>query len=255
MKNYLKIINAHKSSAGFTLIELMVAASISTVVIAVGGYGLVSIMGANKRAEDQNLRRVELNRALDFMADEVKMAQSIAIDPNVNVSTIAPDFPSTCHVTNDEIDCPLILQIPGVDETPNANNIKNQRVVYYVQSPPKNSPWLGPRVIYRWGPDFKADGTYSNPDNPDNWISKPLVDRIEGNLASPNSNCPTGWSPNLTADDRDSFYACVQPTATGSATGRVAEIFLLGEVKGTYGSSAPHQVVRTRAFARSVPTP
>jgi len=241
----------YQYSAGFTLIELLVAASITTVVVSAAGFGLVNIMGANSKAEAETLRRIELNRALDFMAEEVRMASSIATDVDINVhSSLAPNFPSDCDNSSDGVDCALILHIPDV---------KQQGVIYYVASPPEDSPWLGPRVIYRWGPDFLANGTYSNPDDPAEWDAQPLVDRIEDNLDSPYwTTCPTGdpsvttddWSPKLNdptenAEDRDSFYACINPT------GKIAEIFILGEVEGAYGSSAPHQVVSTRVFARS----
>lgn len=238
MKNYLIASKASKSSAGFTLPELLIGAAITGVVIAAAGFGLVAITGANERAEDQNQRRMELNRALDFVAEEVKMARSIQVDTDIDVqASLAPNFPSDCDNPDDDVHCALILEIPGV----------NRRVIYYVAPPPNDSPWLGPRVIYRWGPNFNANGTYSNSAN---WTVEPLVDRIVGNRAT-HSNCPTvpiNWSPNLSADDRDSFYACVQPTAVGNATGRVAEIFILGDL-------APEDPlpVSTRAFARSTP--
>ncbi len=217
------------------LVELLVAATITLAVSAGAVFGLTTIMRADEEAEVETQRRMELSRALDFMAEEVKMAQAVAPDVNIDVhSTVASDFDSDCDDAGDGVDCALILQIPGV----------SQRVIYYVASPPNGSVWLGPRVIYRWGPEYNADGTYSNAGTPANWSARPLVDRIEGNLESPwHTSCQSGWSPNLPEDDRDSFYACVDPT------GKVAEVFLLGALS----DSSEHLEVKTKAFARSTP--
>lgn len=255
MKKHLKIFNTYSSSAGFTLIELLVAASVSTLVVTACGYGLTTMMKADKNTEAQSSRRIELNRALDFMAEEVRAAKSISTHSDIDVhSAQAPNFPSDCDNSGDGVDCGLILEVPGV----------NQRVIYYVQSPLSGSPWLGPRVIYRWGPNFDASGNYTNATSPASWTTEPVVDQIEGNLNSPwHTNCPSGWSPKLNdptrnPDDRDSFYACVEPTTTESPTvysptGRVTQIYLLGQLKDAYGENNGHLEVKTRVFARSAP--
>lgn len=79
MKNYFKGLKILNSSAGFTLIELLVAMSIVSVVLTIAGYGLVAIMTKNQTADTETTNRVNINRALDFISDEVKMANS-AID-------------------------------------------------------------------------------------------------------------------------------------------------------------------------------
>ena len=242
MKKYLKFFNTCSSSAGFTLIELLIAMSLTVGVIGLTGFGLVAIMEKSIKIEAETLRRIELNRALDFMADEVRMAKAITTNVYIDVkATVATDFPSKCHDPNDGVDCALILEIPNVA----------QRVIYYVGPLLAGSPWLGPRVIYRWGPNFEADGSYSNPSSPSSWKTTELelVDRIEDSVPNPNPNCANGWFPNPPVIDRDGFYACVD------STGRIAEIYLRGKLIDAYGNSLTPYEVNTKVFARSGVTP
>lgn len=79
MKNnlYKKIYSLQKVSAGFTLIELLVAMTLTSIVVAVAGSGLVTIMGRNSKTEAETERRVNLNRALDFIADDIRTASKV----------------------------------------------------------------------------------------------------------------------------------------------------------------------------------
>lgn len=240
MKKLLKIFNTRNSSAGFTLIELLVAASITTIVVGLTGTGMVSITQNNKKAKAETERRVELNRALDFITDEIKRAKPIATNASANLATVAPGFNSSSRTPV------LTLQIPGV----------SQRVIYYVES--SSSPWLGPKVISRWGPTFGADGNYAPASiindppvgcstfatcNPRSWDGNALIDLIADTTASA-TTCPTaGWTANPSANNGQGFTACVDPS------GRVAEIRLRGKLTGAYGSSTTLPV-STKAFAR-----
>lgn len=244
MKKLLKHLSRCRNTYGFTLVELLVAVAITGIVITAAGFGLVAILQANKSAEAATETRMELNRALDFMAEEVKMASSIRADisDSLDVSSIAPSFGKSCNNPSDGLDCALILKIPGID----------QPVIYYVVdhnqlTPSQQATWRGPRVIYRWGPSFDTSGTYgSNKDNPGEWTYQPLIDSIESDLdETPYQDCPPDWSLDLNDEDKDSFYACVDPTS------RVAEIYLLGESTDNSG----HYVVNSRVFARSSSSP
>lgn len=75
---FFKTANSQSLSPGFTLIELLVAMSISMILISVSGFGLVAIMKGNSKADTRIQRRAELNRALDFIADEVRMASIVS---------------------------------------------------------------------------------------------------------------------------------------------------------------------------------
>lgn len=244
MRKLLKDFRTCRSTKGFTLVELLVAVAITGIVVTVAGLGLVTILQANKRAEAATETRMELNRALDFMAEEVKMAEEIATptpgSPKDYLDTsVAPNFDSNCTVPNDGVDCVLMLKIPGVA----------QRVIYYVRNPPENSLWFGPRVIYRWGPNFNKDGTYGNPD----YLSRPLIDLVEDSVPDPNPECPSGWLPNPPIPDRDGFYSCV------NSSGKVAEIYLRGKLTDSLtknpscgsDTKVPYYCIKTRVFARS----
>lgn len=246
MSKLSRLINYNQNHSGFTLVELLVAVAITGIVISVSGFGLVNILQANKRAEAATERRTELNRALDFIAEEVRMASYI--EPNVsdsfNASSIAPKFSETksCNNSSDGLDCALILKIPNIGGA----GANKEPIVYYVAS--ADSPWIGPRVIYRWGPPFDANGNYTNANDVTGWQHRPLIDLIEGDLGgSAYADCPSGWSPNLDTEDRDSFYACVDPT------GRVAQVYLLGQLRDALGNLSGHYAVSSRVFARSSP--
>lgn len=182
--NYKK----NQSSAGFTLIELLVAVSITSIVVSLTGSGLVTIMQNNSKAEVETLRRTELNRSLDFIADEVRQAKSIATNASAPATlALAPGFDSTGKTPV------LILTIPNV----------SQRVIYYTASPA--SFWSGPKVIHRWGPTFKANGDYSNPTN------APVTNPVTGIT----DNNPADWKGNALVD----FVADTTPnSATACAT-------------------------------------
>lgn len=95
LKTYLKIFNIRSSSAGFTLIELMIAMALTTIVVSAAGFGLVSMTNNNKKAEAKTQRRIELSRALDFISDDIRMASSIS-----DTSVTAPTW-ATNNDTND----------------------------------------------------------------------------------------------------------------------------------------------------------
>jgi len=109
-----KIVNTQSRMAGFTLIELLVAMSLTVIIVSITGFGLVAMMTKNSKAEAETLRRAELNRALDFIADEVRMANNVmASNVNVNVSSPPPpwawtDLGGVVSPSDDK----LYLQIP-----------------------------------------------------------------------------------------------------------------------------------------------
>lgn len=207
MKNKSSILQARDqkpNSQGFTLPELLVAAVISLGVVAIGGFGLVSILRSSQVANAQNERRVELNRSLDFMAAEVRHADRILLD--ADNEPVPPGFNTSLPSGAELV---LSLKMPAFTDV-------QQSVVYYT-APSPNNLWLGPKVVYRWGPKHNSDGTYSDPSDLANWSHEPLIDSIQDNNASP--NCPdTDW----TANGDLGFGACVD------STGKMAKLFHAG---------------------------
>lgn len=78
---YFSKIGNPSSSSGFTLIELLAAISLTTIVVGAAGFGVVTIMNANAESETKTQRRVELNRALDFIAEDIRRAKTATDDP------------------------------------------------------------------------------------------------------------------------------------------------------------------------------
>ena len=202
----LKYLRKFPSSAGYTLTELLIGASLTSVVVGAAGFGLIQVMNLNKSGNAQVERRMEVNRALDFISDEVRRAESIETDTSdTNLTSVASGFsrPSDAKVV-------LALNIPGLD----------QRVIYYVRPKPSGSNWAGPNVIYRWGPPINSDGQYTTA----TWQYKPLVDRIDDSVVA--ATCDDDWlvqpaynpSDGDTSDDPVGFYACVEPD------GKIAQI-------------------------------
>jgi type II secretory pathway pseudopilin PulG len=213
---------------GFTLTELMIAAFLTLIVVSIGGWGIAAILTASKTNESQNERRGELNRSLEFMATEVRQSthiNSVASDPS--------DFsPPSSEVTSGTVQTVLRLSIQGLP-TP---------VLYYVATPAaSNLTWRGPKVIYRWGPDFDADGGYINASNPSAWMHKPLIDAIDDQTAT--VTCPTSWTLSP-ASGAAGFYACIDDK------NRIAQIFNNGRITKVLGERQSY-LASAQVFTRS----
>ena len=192
----LPLIQRQHNLQGFTLPELLIAAIISLGIVSLGGFGLISILSSSQVANAQNERRTELNRSLEFISAEVREADKIEKD--ASTATLPSGFPLSAQ--DKQV---LMLYPESSSSTP---------IIYYVDSPIDNT-WKGPKVVYRWGPQFNDDGTYQNLNDPSTWKPEPLIDAIEDTDIAP--TCPdTDWTANGTVG----FGACV------NALGKVAEL-------------------------------
>jgi prepilin-type N-terminal cleavage/methylation domain-containing protein len=198
---------------GFTLIELLVALVITGIVISLTGSGLYALMNANHRSQIETTDRLELEQALAFMTDEIKMSQQ--------VMTNIPAPPTRITNFNPASGSSRIQPILVLNPAPNSG--LTNPIVYYLADPPNSSVWLGPRVIYRWGPTLLQNGNYSDGNNNDvsqiprgsiiTYYNEVLVDRISDQVtAQSNVGCESSYNyaaPNLI--DRLGFYACIAP--------------------------------------------
>ncbi|MEM8719768.1 MAG: type II secretion system protein [Cyanobacteria bacterium P01_G01_bin.39] len=167
-KEFHKLLKKNKSNSGFTLTELLVGLIMSVFVIGALGFGLMQVLQLTQKGNSETAARNESSRALDFISDEMRRAQTIEVDMSDKHIT---ENVATSYTKPSGGTIRLALQIPGVE----------QRVIYSVANPEEvdsDSPWKGPRAIYRWGPDFDANGNYSNADNPAVWDNDVLVDGI-----------------------------------------------------------------------------
>jgi type II secretory pathway pseudopilin PulG len=182
------------SSQGFTLIELLVAGLLGAVVILVAWSGLISAMSMSQEAQSRSERQAELNKALDFMTNEIRMARSI----NASETTSANGTTVTLQnvVTSAGVDLaalgnygtlglylerPTQKDIPTVCPPggPNAGDpppapADFDPIVYDIR--PSPSGWLKPRMVTRYGRVPSSDGTVNPCNNPIS--SDPMIDAL-----------------------------------------------------------------------------
>ena len=205
--------NILTNKRGFTLVELLVAISITGIVISLTGSGLYALMRANQRSQIETTDRLELEQALAFMTDEIKMSQQIKTDSTFDTTNKIGFNPAS---GSSRIQPILVLK-------PAPNSGLTNPIIYYLANPPNSSVWLGPRVIYRWGPTLLQNGNYSDGDNHDvtqlplgspiEYYNEVVVDRMSSLVAAQaNIACESSYSyaaPAVTA--RLGFYACIAP--------------------------------------------
>lgn len=185
-KIYLKLLQKYRFSRGWSLAELMMAAAMTLVIVMTAGFGLVMILRENKVANATGEMQYDLNRATEFITEEIRRAKTI--ETNVNdIMNNAPTFAAK-HPDKTPI---LALKIDGIYE----------RVIYYVDEVDNNSVWSGPGAIRRFGPGHYGDGGHVDPDDPDNldknkgrkphkWQSLALVDMMALELDDEQKICP-----------------------------------------------------------------
>jgi hypothetical protein len=220
VKKLKKLADREPTESGFTLTDMMIAGVITAVVVSISGAGIAAMVDASTTANAKSERRVEMNRSLDFIATEVRGADSIV--NNVATATTPAAFsPDSTQVDTSTVQKVLMLNVPGTSG--------NTPVIYYIAKPTDGN-WKGPMVIYRWGPAFDEDGNYSNAATVSDWTSEPLIDKIASTGSTP--TCNTGSRVNGTAG----FYACVD------AAGKSAAIFQSGVIKKTLGRNNSYGV-------------
>jgi prepilin-type N-terminal cleavage/methylation domain-containing protein len=195
---------------GFTLVELLVALVITGIVISLAGSGLYALMKADRRAQIEITDRLELEQALAFITDEIKMSKQVLTSLPVVNGTIHFQAASGSSRVR-----PILIL------SPSTSSGLTHPIVYYIADPPNSSVWLGPRAIYRWGPTLLQNGNYSDGNgrdltqlplnSPVDYDNEVLIDRISDSAATTaNTACEPSYNnamPGIT--DRLGFYACV----------------------------------------------
>lgn len=251
-KSWKIILNQlSKNSSGFTLIDLLVAIVITGILVAGTSVGLTTILEKNQENEEEILKRQDTNRALNFIAEEIKSAEEISTDPSTtdndgNPDNDAPsDMPS---LSGTNVETVLTLFIPGLDDP----------VVYRSAKPPNNSVWQGPRVIYRWGPNLNQDGSYSDPDTSTdiiestNWQNRPLIDLVTDNTDDHLPDYCSQSGVTQIPSSAKGFYICVEDDGDPNTPSRVAELVIRSQLK-EQSSNDDKKYIETslRTFARS----
>lgn len=217
--------------AGFTLIELLVGAILGAVVILVAWSGFISAMSVSQAAEARSARQAELNRAIDFITNEVRMARAVnesatlkangttvtladvATSGGVNLSNLgsygtislyleratSPDIPSICPAGG-----------PNAGAIPPAPAAFDP-IIYDIRSSP--SGWLKPKMLARYGRVPNSDGTINPCSTPVS--SDPMIDALSTTM----KDTPT-CSGLLSGDG--GFYSCVE--------GKQVKLFIQSDV-------------------------
>jgi prepilin-type N-terminal cleavage/methylation domain-containing protein len=200
-----------RKDRGFTLIEVMLALSITGIVLVLAGGGLFALMNANQRSQIETTDRLELEQALSFMTDEIKMSQQIATSLPVTSNSESSKFKAASGSSDIQ---PILILNPA------PSSGLTDPIVYYLANPPNQSVWVGDRVIYRWGPTLLQNGNYSDGHSHDlatvargsavEYYNEVVVDRIGDSAPQPNSTCDPGYDlPVPSSVDRLGFYTCI----------------------------------------------
>jgi prepilin-type N-terminal cleavage/methylation domain-containing protein len=206
---FLLLIAMKKSASGFTLIELIIAMALATGILAMAGGGLMAIMARDKQAAADRANRYELQRTIDFLGQEIRMAASVSPCPTAKSNHYQPATGST---NTQPI---LVLNMP-------ASSGLTAPIVYYLAAPPPQdrTVWDGPLVLYRWGPTLLLNGDYSKNTNTNTYdfYNELVIDRVTTSIS--NSTCPTNYAQNIPASGAAGFSLCLAPQ------GRSAQLML-----------------------------
>lgn len=218
---WFKLINTLRKDNpdGFTLTELLIAIALTGIVVAAAGFGLVAILRSNKTSESQTQRRIELNRALDFISDDVRQAKSVVpadiVNPNDGFRIVMPDNDTT--------------------------------IDYYffdLENEPDSSIWLKPGLVRRIY-------TYQNVSN----TTETLVDGIANNtiLTAAEITVPecTSAAGQSTQVGGGGFVACINEDF------RTTSLYLYGVTQdtGDAGDTADVILISSKFVTRNVIPP
>ncbi|QPN55794.1 prepilin-type N-terminal cleavage/methylation domain-containing protein [Synechococcus sp. CBW1107] len=139
-------LDSRRCAQGFTLVELLVAATLGSVVLVGAGFLLLSIMRSSARSERVIQLRDDWARVSEFMEEEVTQGERVITDLN-RINTLRGNLACTLN-TAANVRFGVLAphsQIP---------------IVYGIRPPAGTevNQWRGPNVIVRCGPTVAANG-------------------------------------------------------------------------------------------------
>ncbi len=222
------LIAKHRSqtTAGLTLVELIIASALTSVVLGIAFTGVVSAINANRLAELRTNRRIDLSRAFDFISNEIRMASRInqsataSTQGSVTVANVAASAGLNLSELGSYGTVVLYLEIPIADtgiSTCSDGSVPASvdRVVYDIR--PSDSEWIPPLSIHRYGRIPELNGTVDPCGEPSS--SDTLVDAISQQA----STQPTCEAPGQLVG-ASGFQACVN--------GSQVDLFLESAITG-----------------------
>jgi competence protein ComGC len=210
-----------QSTLGLTLVELIVALLISSILLIVAGSALINILTVNEKASAKIERRIDLSRAFDFISYEVRTSkrvnssetkivnggdisvEDVVTSTGLNLASLGSYGTMVLYLEIPTIDDPPAICPAGTDRagSPPPAPTDYDRVVYDIRPNPTN--WLSPRIISRYGRIPSSDGTIDPCQDPIS--SDVLVDSISDRNISPSPSCTTP----AVLSGSGGFYACV----------------------------------------------
>lgn len=154
-------------TAGFTLVELMVASFIGLLTTTVAGQMMLNHLKTTERAEAFQRQRENWTRAASFIGAEVALSESIITDgTKVTIPT----------------NCQTIFNQTGT-QFKFALNIRQDvhQSIYAVR--PSDEGWLAPNTLWRCGPSFDKYGNYLSIEEEFNEgpVAQILLDGLDNN--------------------------------------------------------------------------
>ncbi len=192
----ISFILLKNSKKGFTLLELLLASIMTLFVVSATGWGLIVMLRENIVATGSSDIQTNLNRAVEFMADETKAASSVY---NNLTDVLAADTGNNFNESGKTV----VLALDYGLTAP---------IIYYFQSVSGSNIWLGPNMIYRWGPTMNNSGAFTDSGTPSSWQYEPFMDTISATSDAGTTNCPTtpsAWT--AIANTGNGFFVCVSP--------------------------------------------
>lgn len=231
-----------------------------TVVVSIVGVGLVAMLNQNKKAASESDRRANLNRALDYISNEVRMAKSVTAP---DATLVPPGAKGVLQLT-------IPVTLPSNCSGGVTIN-RNYTVVYYTYS--SSGLWQSPKSIKRYAnidTPLPIPTPCPTPTNLSLFTPSPiptpfaddskyfLVDAITNPspLPTPSSSpspnpCTISPSPSpspSSASSGEGFYACIY------SGGRKVDLYLYGNLTTSTPTPTPVPTpleVKTTAVTRA----
>ena len=205
MNRLLRTLKKRKAQrqAGLTLVELLIAMGVSTVVVMVAASLVLQTMQSRASAEELRRKRAEWNLARRFVEAEVTSATRVITDVS------AVEIPEECGIEDDEFTHALVFPMERpmrvrADESLSENFQILPMAIYGVQAIDDGSVING-QALVRCGPRINHDNSYGGfyeadlcTDDQNSNCREVILD----NLGS-NEDCENGFCVNATSCKSD----------------------------------------------------
>ena len=212
-------------NAGLTLVELLIAMGVSTVVVMVAANLVIQSMQSRASAEELRRKRAEWNLARRFVEAEVTSATRVITD------VAAIEIPAECGIEDDEFTHAIVFPLERPMRVQTDTSLRENyqilpTAIYGVQTIDDGSVING-KALVRCGPRINHDNSYGGfyeaelcADGQDSNCREVILD----NLGS-NDDCNDGFCVNATACESEvldrqglRFYLLANGLSTSSSS-------------------------------------